>query len=91
LNANDVASEADLAPLEDALTACLAQHISPASWGQLLARVIARHPKPEAVLHALAQTLGATKAATLLAEKALAEDWNDPEEDAAWAYLQPKK
>ena len=27
----------------------------------------------------------------LLAEAALAEDWNRPEEDAAWAYLQPAK
>ena len=27
----------------------------------------------------------------LLSEPALAEDWNRPEEDAAWAYLQPGK
>ncbi|HWF18520.1 MAG TPA: hypothetical protein VG754_04605 [Verrucomicrobiae bacterium] len=27
--------------------------------------------------------------AALLSEAALAEDWNRPEEDAAWAYLQP--
>ncbi len=26
--------------------------------------------------------------AALLAEAALAEDWNRPEEDAAWSYLQ---
>lgn len=25
----------------------------------------------------------------LLSEAALAEDWNRPEEDAAWSYLQP--
>ena len=25
----------------------------------------------------------------LLVEAALVEDWNRPEEDAAWAYLQP--
>lgn len=25
----------------------------------------------------------------LLSEPALAKDWNRPEEDAAWAYLQP--
>ena len=25
----------------------------------------------------------------LLSEQALAEDWNRPEEDAAWSYLQP--
>ncbi len=27
--------------------------------------------------------------AALLSERALAEDWLKPEEDAAWAYLQP--
>lgn len=27
----------------------------------------------------------------LLSEAALAEDWNRPEEDAAWAHLQPAK
>jgi hypothetical protein len=27
--------------------------------------------------------------AALLSEAALAEDWNRPEEDAAWSYLQP--
>ncbi len=27
----------------------------------------------------------------LLSEKSLAEDWLRPEEDAAWAYLQPEK
>lgn len=26
--------------------------------------------------------------AAILSEAALAEDWNRPEEDAAWAYLQ---
>jgi len=28
---------------------------------------------------------------TLLSEAALAEDWNRPEEDAAWSYFQPEK
>ena len=27
----------------------------------------------------------------LLSEAALAADWNRPEEDAAWSYLQPEK
>lgn len=27
----------------------------------------------------------------LLSEAALAEDWNRPEEDAAWSYLQARK
>jgi hypothetical protein len=29
--------------------------------------------------------------AALLSEAALGEDWNRPEEDAAWAHLQPSK
>jgi len=29
--------------------------------------------------------------AALLSEPALAEDWNRPEEEAAWAHLQPGK
>ncbi|RRR67136.1 MAG: hypothetical protein EI684_19480 [Candidatus Viridilinea halotolerans] len=28
---------------------------------------------------------------TLLSEAALAEDWNRPEEDAAWSHLQPSR
>lgn len=27
----------------------------------------------------------------LLSETALSEDWNRPEEEAAWAHLQPRK
>lgn len=27
----------------------------------------------------------------LLSEAALSEDWNRPEEDTAWSYLQPEK
>ena len=29
--------------------------------------------------------------ATLLAQPALVEDWQKPEEDAAWAHLQPAR
>ncbi len=36
----------------------------------------------EAPLEAIAET-------ALLSEAALAVDWNRPEEDAAWSYLQP--
>jgi hypothetical protein len=32
--------------------------------------------------------LGAAVETALLSEPALAEDWNRPEEDAAWAHLQ---
>ena len=28
---------------------------------------------------------------SLLSEPALAQDWNRPEEDAAWSYLQPAR
>ena len=28
---------------------------------------------------------------TLLSEPALGQDWNRPEEDAAWSYLQPAR
>ena len=29
--------------------------------------------------------------AALLSQQALAEDWNRPEEDAAWSHLQPSR
>ena len=32
-----------------------------------------------------------TGEAALLSEAALAEDWNRPEEDAAWSHLQPER
>lgn len=35
-----------------------------------------------------AEQLGET---ALLSEAALAEDWNRPEEDAAWSHLQPER
>jgi hypothetical protein len=31
-----------------------------------------------------------TDETALLSEQALAEDWNRPEEDAAWSHLQPQ-
>ena len=34
---------------------------------------------------------GQTNEPTLLAEAALAEDWLKPEEDEAWAHLQPDR
>lgn len=33
----------------------------------------------------------AAREVTLLSEAALSEDWNRPEEDAAWSHLQPEK
>lgn len=35
------------------------------------------------------QAAPAVDEVTLLSEAALAEDWSRPEEDAAWAHLQP--
>ena len=32
-----------------------------------------------------------TSETALLSEAALAEDWNRPEEDAAWSHLQPAR
>jgi len=40
------------------------------------------------ILEEPAQALAET---TLLSEAALAEDWDRPEEDAAWEYLQQEK
>lgn len=40
------------------------------------------------VLDEVATSPGET---ALLAEAALAADWNRPEEDAAWSHLQPEK
>lgn len=40
---------------------------------------------------ALLTVLPATDDALLLSEPALAEDWLRPEEDAAWAHLQPDR
>jgi hypothetical protein len=34
-------------------------------------------------------TVAGVSETALLSERALAEDWNRPEEDAAWSHLQP--
>ena len=44
-----------------------------------LVTVLAEPPATVEALHQMA----------LLSEAALAEDWNRPEEDAAWSHLQP--
>ncbi len=44
-----------------------------------------------AICELLAPLEPAAGDAALLAESALAEDWLRPEEDAAWAHLQPAK
>lgn len=43
-----------------------------------------------ALVTILQEAPGANEPA-LLSEYALAEDWNRPEEDAAWAHLQPDR
>lgn len=42
-----------------------------------------------ALVTILADELSDVHEAALLSEASLAEDWNRPEEDAAWAHLQP--
>lgn len=44
-----------------------------------------------ALVTVLEEPAAAPGEAALLAEAALAADWNRPEEDAAWAHLQPEK
>ena len=39
----------------------------------------------------LDEPMGLLNEAALLSERALAQDWNRPEEDAAWSHLQPGK
>ena len=47
---------------------------------------------PRRVLVTILEEPAATPGeAALLAEAALAQDWNRPEEDAAWSHLQPEK
>jgi hypothetical protein len=42
-----------------------------------------------ALVTILDESAPALNEAALLSEAALGEDWNRPEEDAAWAHLQP--
>jgi hypothetical protein len=44
-----------------------------------------------ALVTILDEPAGVPGEAALLAEAALAVDWNRPEEDAAWSHLQPGK
>ena len=57
---------------------------------QLLGEV--RVPGPRRALVTVLEELAVVPGeAALLAEAALAVDWNRPEEDAAWSHLQPAK
>ena len=48
-------------------------------------------PSPRRALVTILEEAPSVNDAALLSEAALAEDWNRPEEDAAWAHLQPGK
>ena len=88
--------------LQRALQA-LSKDASASERAALLLTLIELHPDPAAVVQALVERISASErlteaakrlAATTLAglsEAALANDWNRPEEDAAWAHLQPGK
>ena len=45
-------------------------------------------PKPQRAFVAILSAESDMAETALLSEAALAEDWNRPEEDAAWAHLQ---
>ena len=57
---------------------------------RLLGPVIVNAPR-RALVMVLEEPATVPGEAALLAEAALAEDWLRPEEDAAWAHLQPAK
>ena len=57
---------------------------------QLLAKISVAGPR-RALVTILEEPAVVPGEAALLAESALAEDWNRPEEDAAWSHLQPAK
>jgi hypothetical protein len=57
---------------------------------QLLGQVQINGPR-RALVTVLDEPAEMPGEASLLAEAALAVDWNRPEEDAAWSHLQPEK
>ena len=57
---------------------------------QLLGEVHVPGPR-RALVTVLEEPAAVPGEAALLAEAALAVDWNRPEEDAAWSHLQPGK
>ena len=57
---------------------------------RLLGAVTVDSPR-RALITVLDEPAAVPGEAAILAEPALAEDWSRPEEDAAWAYLQPEK
>ena len=57
---------------------------------RLLGNVQVSSPR-RALVTVLEEPAAVPGEAALLAEAALAVDWNRPEEDAAWSHLQPEK
>lgn len=64
--------------------------IDPTGQIQLLGEIRVASPR-RALVTVLEEPAAVPGEAALLAEPALAEDWNRPEEDAAWSYLQSGK
>jgi hypothetical protein len=58
---------------------------------RLLENVPLAGPRRALVIILDEEPAGLLNETALLSEAALAEDWNRPEEDAAWSYLQPGK
>ena len=65
--------------------------IKPGGEVELLESVSLREPHRAIVTILDENSEDAPHAMYLLSEAALAEDWNRPEEDQAWAHLQPAR
>jgi hypothetical protein len=60
-------------------------------YGEVLLVEPVRVQSPRRALVTILEEEPQVHDSALLSEPALAEDWNRPEEDAAWAHLQPGK
>jgi hypothetical protein len=59
--------------------------------GEVVLVELVHLPSPRRALVTILEEAPHLHDAALLSEAALREDWDRPEEDAAWAYLQPDK
>jgi hypothetical protein len=64
--------------------------VDPTGQVRLLGEINVDSPR-RALVTVLEEPAAIPGEAALLAEKALAQDWFRPEEDAAWSHLQPAK
>ena len=81
----------------------LPKDAGPTERARLMIELMKSHPDPGAVLCELMRAITEGDQSTCkmkqmaaaflatISEPALAEDWNRPEEDAAWSRLQPEK